>query len=148
MTAGDADPDPPADVLVEQWVTAEQSDPFGRRVRADGTAEECTSTTAEFVDGALRFGSQPLRWRKVAQLDEAALEALRTAIRQLGVLELPEPLEHPGNLVAKAEQVWTVALDGRRHQVSFPGAGLDRAPALARLDEALQLAIAQARSSD
>jgi hypothetical protein len=148
VSAGGADPEPPPDVLVQQWVTTEQGDPFGRRVRTDGTAEECSSATAELVDGEWRFGSRPLEWRQVAQLDETALEGLRAAIRQLGVLELPATLDPTGQMIAKVEQVWTVALDGRRHQVAFPGAGLERAPALARLDEALQLALAQALSPD
>jgi hypothetical protein len=145
VSPGDADPEPPADVLVQQWVTAEQDEPFGRRVRADGTTEECSGATAELVDGEWRFGTQPLEWRSVARLAEPALEGLRAVIRESGVLDLPERIEPSGTVVAKVSQTWTVAVDGRRHQVSFAGAGLDRAPALKRLDEALQLAIAQAR---
>ena len=137
----------PDDVLVQQWVRTEQSDPFGRRVRADGTVEECSSATAELVDGEWRFGTQPLRWREVARLDPQALEGLRATIRSLGVLDLPPAIEPEGTLVAKAEQTWTVALDGRRHEVTYPGMGLEREPALAALDQALQVAVAQARSA-
>jgi hypothetical protein len=125
----------PDDVLLQQWAVPAQGDPFGRRVRADGTVEECSSATAEFVDGEWRFGTRPLEWRTVARLGEAALAELRDKARAL--LELDPP---HGMRIAKAEQTWTLVFDGERHEVTVTGSE----PAVSELDRSLQLAIAQA----
>jgi hypothetical protein len=144
---GAADAAAPPDVLVQQWVVQEQGDPFGRRVREDGTVEECTSATAAFEDGEWRMGTQPLAWREVGRLGPEALDGLRGQIRALGLLggDGDGAGEPKGTHVAKAVQTWTVALDGRRREHAVAGAGLGSAPALAKLDEALQMALARAQ---
>jgi hypothetical protein len=126
----------PADVVLQQWAEPAQGDPFGRRVHGDGTVEDCTSATAAFEDGEWRFGSQPLEWRPVTRLDPAVVEGLQEQARAL--LTLPPPT---GMRITKAVQTWTVVLDGERHEVETDGVE----EAVIALDQALQLAVAEAR---
>ena len=125
----------PDDVLVQQWAVPAQGDPFGRRVRQDGTVEECSSATASFTDGEWTFGEQTLEWRRVAQLEGRALDEIRALARDLASARGDAPME-----IAKAEQVWTVVLDGRRREVRTG----TRDHAAIALDRALQIAIAEA----
>jgi hypothetical protein len=126
----------PEDVVLQQWAERAQGDPFGRRVRADGTVEECTSATAAFEDGEWRFGTQPLEWRTVTRLEPVTVEGLRAQARDL--LSLPPAT---GMHITKTVQTWTVVLDGERHEVETDGTE----EAVIALDRALQLAVAEAR---
>ena len=126
----------PDDVLVQQWAVPAQGDPFGRRVRQDGTVEECSSATASFTDGEWSFGAQELEWRVVAQLQGRALDEIRALARDLASARGGGA----GMEIAKAEQIWTVVLDGERREVRTG----TRDHAAIALDRALQLAIAEA----
>lgn len=110
----------------------------------DGRVEECSGATAEWVDGAWRFGTQERRWRPLAALPPAAVRALRDVIRDSGVMELPAELAPDATVIGGTEQTWTVAVDGRRRRVRLLGVRPDRVPPLAALDEAVQLAVAAA----
>lgn len=125
----------PDDVLIQQWAEPAQGDPFGRRLRADGTIEECSGATAEFVDGEWSFGTQTLAWRRVAQLGDDAVATLLDTARRL--LTLPE--RRPGTRILKAEQTWTLVLEGRREELTVTG----DEPEVTELDRALQLAAAR-----
>ena len=125
----------PDDVLVQQWAVPAQADPFGRRVRQDGTVEECASAIASFTDGEWRFGQQTLEWRRVARLEGRALDEIRALARDLASARGDARAETAGTA-----QTWTVVLDGKRREVRT-GAGDHAAIAL---DRALQLAIAEA----
>ena len=126
----------PDDVVLQQWAEPAQGDPFGRRVRADGTVEECLSATAAFEDGEWRFGTQPLEWRRVTALADDDLAPLLDRARAL--LSLPPAT---GTRITKAVQTWTIVLDGERREVETDGTEA----AVTALDQALQLAIAEAR---
>jgi hypothetical protein len=123
--------------LIEQWVQPAQGDGFGRRITADGTAEEHTSVTASYAGGDLVFESQPAEWRVVGRAAPEALQMLDAAIRDAADLEVPDL---PGTTVAKARITWTL---GAR-KLELTDAHLQIAPALAALDQAFQLTFATA----
>jgi hypothetical protein len=126
----------PDDVVLQQWAEPAQGDPFGRRVRADGTVEECLSATAAFEDGEWRFGTQPLEWRDVTRIGADGVARLLEQARAL--LALPPAT---GMRITKAVQTWTVVLDGERREVEADGTE----DAVVALDQSLQLAVAEAR---
>ncbi len=132
------------DLLVQQRIDAPEDARWARRVFSDGRVEECSGVTAEFVDGAWRFGTQERRWRPLTSLAPAAVKGLRDVIRDSGVMDLPAEVEPAGTVIGGTEQTWTIAVDGRRRQVHLLGVRPDRVPPLAALDEALQLAVADA----
>ena len=136
-----------AAVLMQQWVQPEQTDGYGRRILADGTVEEETSVTASFVDGELVFGSQPAAWRRLGRCEPEVLSMLEAAIRDSGVLDMPAVPPPPGTTVAKARLSWTVALDGRRNELTLTDADLLRDPRLAAVDQAFQLAFAHSTAA-
>ncbi len=127
---------PPADVVLQQWAEPAQGDPFGRRVHADGTVEECSSATAAFEDGEWRFGTQPLEWREVTRVGTDAVARLLEQARAL--LALPPAT---GMRITKAVQTWTVVVEGERHEVEADGTE----DAVVALDQSVQLAVAEAR---
>ena len=132
------------DVLVEQWIDAPERERWGRRVLSDGQVEECSGATAAFVDGEWRFGTQEPRWRALTSLPPGAVEELRGVIRDSGVMELPAEVAPAGTVIGGTDQTWTFAFEGRPRQVKLLGVRPDRIPPLAAVDQAVQLAVAEA----
>ena len=126
----------PDDVLVQQWAVPAHGDPFGRRVRQDGTVEECSSASVSFADGQWTSGTQTLEWRQVARLEGRALDEIRALSRDLTVARGGDA----GAEIGADALTWTVVLDGQRRQVRTG----TRDHAAIALDRALQLAIAEA----
>jgi hypothetical protein len=135
---------PPGELLVEQLVERPQSDPYAKRVHRDGSVHEYTSAVASFEGGEWRFGTQPLAWRPLVTLPPAAVTELEELIRREGVLDLPAEHLPRGTSIGGSDVTWTVELDGRRHTIRLLGVGTEAVPAIAALDRALQLAVAQA----
>jgi hypothetical protein len=135
---------PPGELLVEQLVERPQSDPYAKRVHRDGAVHEYSSAVAGFEDGEWRFGTQPLEWRPLVTLAPQAVAELEGLIRSEGVLDLPSEHRPRGTSIGGSDVTWTVELDGRRREIRLLGVGPDAVPALAALDRALQLAVAQA----
>jgi hypothetical protein len=136
-----------AEVLMQQWVQPAQEDGYGRRIMADGTVEEETTVTASFVDGELVYESQPARWRRLGRCEPKVLGMLEDAIRESGVLDMHAVPPSSGTTVAKARLSWTVALDGRRNELTLTDADLLREPRLAAVDQAFQLAFAHSTAA-
>jgi hypothetical protein len=124
-------------MLMEQWVQPAQGDGYGRRVAADGTAEEHTSVTASFADGEMTYGTQTAEWRVVGRAAPEAVKMLEAALRDAADLEVPDL---PGTTVAKARITWT--LGARTLELTDAHLALD--PRLAAIDQALQLTFATA----
>jgi hypothetical protein len=140
------EPDPPAgELLVGQRVERPQVDPYGRRLTTDGAVHDLTSSSASFEDGEWRFEEQPLAWRPVAHLPGDEVERLREVIRREGVLDLPEEHAPPGTSTGGSIVTYTVALDGRERSIRLVNLPVAEVPPLAALDEAFQIAVAEAQ---
>ena len=133
--------------LMEQWARPEQGEPMGRRIQPDGTVEEHAAATASFKDGELVYTDQEPRWRTLATAGPEVVAMLEQAIRDSGLLDSGSPDTAAGTTVAKTALTWTLALDGKQCEVEFTDAELHAQPELAALDEAFQLAFAQATAA-
>jgi hypothetical protein len=136
--------EPSGELLVAQRIERPQEDPFERRVLADGEVFERTSTRAEVRDGEVQFERVPLEWREVVRLDGDAVASIASAIRDGGVLELPEEHAPPGTSAGGSLVTYTVALDGREHSVRLINLAPAQVPGVAELDLAVQLAVGRA----
>jgi hypothetical protein len=125
-----------------------QADPAARRVARDGTVHDLSSEDAHFEDGKWRFESVPLQWREVARLDAGTLDALEDLVRREGVLELPAEQTPEGTAIGGGLVTWTVALGDDVHTFRLVNMDVGSVPPLAALDQALQVAVAEALHPD
>ena len=134
--------EPPADVLLERR-TEDGEDLHADRVAADGSVWRQTTVRAHFDDhGSLTLTRGPAVWERLGTIDAHGLEALRAAILASGADELPDEVHPEVASIGGVDVQWTV---GDR-TIVVRGAPAATAPALERLAEALEAAIAAVHS--
>ena len=116
-------------VLLAQLIERPQEDPYERRVLANGTYEERTSVKTEFVDGEMKFSTKPLRWAKLADLNESDLKEVAAAIERAHFAELAGEHRPEGTAIGGSNVTWTAAVAGTTEKVV-----LRAAPATARAE--------------
>ncbi len=118
-------------LLISYFIQGRRTAPFGQRIWESGAAETFQTTRrVKGEDGEHRTVSVPPDWYPVATLSEAQLEALRQAIAEAHVGEIPADIStvDPGySDVSSAE--WRVAGPAglREIRVAQWGRGLDDA---------------------
>jgi hypothetical protein len=118
-------------LLISYFIQGRRTAPFGQRIWESGAAETFQTTRrVKGEDGEHRTVSVPPDWYPVATLSEAQLEALRQAIAEAHVGEIPADIStvDPGHTdVSSAE--WRVAGPAglREIHVAQWGRGLDDA---------------------
>jgi hypothetical protein len=140
------EPEPPAgELLVGQRVERPQADPYARRLTTDGAVHDLTSLGASYEDGEWRFEELPLAWHEVARLPPEEVERLREVIRREGVLDLAGEHAPEGTSIGGSIVTYTIVVDGREHTIRLVGLPVAEVPPLAALDEAFQVAVAEAQ---
>lgn len=130
----------PEPLLIEERTERPQIDPYVRRVTEDGVFHERTSTRIVIEGDDMRFETQPLEWRERWTVPEAALQSLRSAIRESGILDAPAEVEPDGTSIGGSEVTWTVCIDGRSHTTVLRAAPDASHPATMALKTALDRA--------
>lgn len=132
------------DLLYAQRVERPQSDPFERQILSDGTVREYTSVTAHVEDGEMQFEQVPLEWRQLTTVAPEGLRLLEDAIRDAGVLSMPEEQAPEGTSIGGSIITITVRLDGQEHTVRLLGLNPVEVPGIADVDRIAQVVVAQA----
>jgi hypothetical protein len=133
-------PEPGGELLASQRVERPQAEPYERRIERDGTVWERSNRHASFRDGEMQIEAVPLEWREIAHVDADGVARIEAAVPP--VLELPEEQSPSGTSAGGSIVTYTVALEGREHAVRLVNLTAADVPALAALDEAMQLAVA------
>ncbi|MHB8625492.1 MAG: hypothetical protein ACYDBJ_00845 [Aggregatilineales bacterium] len=127
------------DILI-QYVTVERTQhPTGRRVLADGTLQRTTADNPLPGPDDLLDRDRTLTWTTERRLPPDKIQAIKKAINEAGVFDLPPRLlinyckEDPG------VTIWTVSVDGHQTRIVLFDPKPKRSPELDRLLLALNL---------
>jgi hypothetical protein len=131
----------PGPLLLEQRIETGE-DEFVRRVTADGAVWSRSHLRARDADGWPAEGGRP-EWELDARLQPEALAELRAAIERSGFFELAAEVRPDVTVIGGSVHVWTAELDGRRHTTTLRGVPGVEVPAVTRVADALEDALAE-----
>jgi hypothetical protein len=140
----------PGEPLVELLQEREQSEPYTRRVTADGDVVDRSATNVWFDGRDWHFDPQPLVWRRVVRLEPGDVEAVRAAIVDSGFLDAAPEHRPQGTSLGGTNVTWTATAGKRTHTVRLLGVPDAHVPEVAALKQAVEgvIARAQRRSAD
>lgn len=139
------DADAPGTLFVEKRTERAQSTPVVRRIVTDGAFFEHTDQEAKVEGGRIVVTRVAPAWRQKVVLAPEGLDRVRTALRgETGFFDLPAQHEASGLVSDGGAVTWTACLDGREHTVTVNGTPITDVPAIARLNEVFEGAIAEA----
>jgi len=122
---------------------------WGTRVFANGHVDEYSDQIVDFTeDGDFKTRSVPLEWRSRTQLSADEMRRLNEAIRRSDILTLPTRLEPAGTVRDGSTTVWTIELDGKRHEITARGTEQARHPTLEALRSEFEEIVADALNRD
>lgn len=136
--------DAPGALLVEKRTARAQSTPVVRRIVTDGAFFEYTDQEAKVEGGRIVVTPVAPAWRQKVVLAPEGLDRVRTALRETGFFDLPAQHQASGVVSDGGAVTWTACLDGREHTVTVNGTPITDVPAIARLNEVFEAAIAEA----
>lgn len=136
------------DLLLEH--TLKKRSPWAIRFYADGRVEEYSDQEMVFENNEIITRSLPLEWRPLTLLSAEELEALKDAIRQSGILELPEKVGDAQRVRDGAVSEWYARLGGKEIRLTAWEPDASQHPGLKELSVAIQTITAAAfnRESD
>jgi hypothetical protein len=136
----DGDPEP---LLLERRIETGE-DAYVTRVTGDGGIWTSSTVDARVEGGEWSFGSRDPAWERGPTLPPDALAALRAAIADSGFFATAAEHRPDVAVIHGSLEIWTAALDGRRHTSTLHGRGTASAPELTALAGALDAALAAA----
>jgi hypothetical protein len=131
-----------SDVLLEYRQNGRET--WAIRFFPNGLVEEYSNQYLTFENGQIVSHSQPLKWRKVAQLNSNELEKFLTTLRESGFFSLPDEVGNLGQVRDGTLFTWKISLDGRQKTVLSAGSAASENPSLKSLSSLVQRITAEA----
>lgn len=133
---------PQTDLLLEHVM--HHGSPWAIRFYQDGRVEEYSDQTLDFENDQIVTNTQPLEWRPLTKLSVEELESLKDAIRQSGILALPNQVGSPEQVMDGAISEWYAHLGERENRLSAWEPQASQHPGLKELSVAIQTITAAA----
>ena len=124
--------------------TLRKRSPWAIRFYADGHVEEYSDQEMVFENNEIVTHSLPLEWRPLTRLSKEELDALKDAIRQSGILELPEKVGDSQRVMDGAVSEWYAHLDDHENRLTAWEPQASKHPGLKELSVAIQTITAAA----
>lgn len=139
---GDVGPEGGNPVLLEQR-SDDAEGQFIRRVSPDGGYAEYSTKVTTLRDGELVTETVAPAWRNQERLRADQVRQIEGALRE-GFFDLPPEFTPPGEFADGYVVTWRACLDAREHAVALRSVDVAQIPALARVRDTFELALAQA----
>lgn len=137
---------PDSELLLEHSLL--KRSPWAIRFYQDGRVEEYSDQVMVFENNQVVTHQQPLEWRPLTILSDDELEALKDAIRQSDILNLPERVGQPVDVADGAVAEWYARLGDRENRLTAWEPQASNHPGLIELSVAIQTITAAAFNRD
>jgi hypothetical protein len=135
-----------SDLMLEH--TLHKASPWAIRFYQDGRVEEYSDQFMAFENNQIVTHTQPPEWRPLTVLSKDELEALKDAIRDSGILSLPEKVGDPQLVMDGAVAEWYARLGDKENRLSAWEPQASNHPGLKELSVAIQTITASAFNRD
>ena len=124
--------------------TLHKNSPWAIRFYQDGRVQEYSDQTMSFENNQIVTHWQPLEWRPLTVLSAEELAALEDAIRQSDLLNLPEQVGSPAQVMDGAVAEWYARLGDQEKRLTAWEPQASKHPGLGELSVAIQTITASA----